>query len=77
MDAYCIEIHVSPQGITVGVEPEQAEQDEMSEAPEPAGTPVQSIEEALQQVQAIYAAQGEDPSAADAQGDKDFTAGFA
>lgn len=77
MDAYCIEIHVSPQGITVGVEPEQVESDEMSEAPAPAGTPVQSIEEALQQAQAIYAAQGEDPAAADAQGDKDFTAGFA
>lgn len=74
MDAYCIEIHVSPQGITVGVEPEQAEQDEMQE---PTGTPVKSIEEALQQAQAIYAAQGEDPTAADAQGDKDFTAGFA
>jgi hypothetical protein len=74
MDAYCIEIRVSPQGITVGVEPEQAEQGEMQE---PTGTPVKSIEEALQQAQAIYAAQGEDPTAADAQGDKDFTAGFA
>ena len=74
MDAYCIEIHVSPQGITVGVEPEQQE---MSEAPAPAGAPVQSIEDALQQAQAIYAAQGEDPAAAEAQGDKDFTAGFA
>lgn len=77
MDAYCIEIHVSPQGITVGVESEQAEQGEMGEPAEPTGTPVQSIEEALQQAQAIYAAQGEDPAAADAQGDKDFTAGFA
>lgn len=68
MDAYCIKLCVSPQGITVGTEP-------MDE--EPQGTPVQSIEEALQQVQAIYAAQGEDPAAAEAQGDKDFTAGFA
>lgn len=74
MDAYCIEIHVSPQGITVGVEPEQEEQGEMQE---PAGAPVKSIEEALQQAQAIYAAQGEDPAATDAQADKDFTSGFA
>jgi len=77
MDAYCIEIHVSPQGITVDVEPEQAESDEVAGMQSPTGTPVQSIEEALQQAQAIYAAQGEDPAAADAQGDKDFTAGFA
>lgn len=74
MDAYCIKICVSPQGITVGTEP-MAE--EMGEPAEPTGTPVQSIEEALQQAQAIYAAQGEDPAAAEAQGDKDFTAGFA
>lgn len=74
MDAYCIEIHVSPQGITVAVEPEQ---DEMQEQPEAKGTPARSIDEALQQVQAIYAAQGEDPAAADAMGDKDFTSGFA
>lgn len=69
MDAYCIEIHVSPQGITVGVEPEQQEMGE--------GTPVGNIEEACQQVQAIYSQQGGDPAAADAQGDKDFTSGFA
>lgn len=75
MDAYCIEIHVSPQGITVGVEPEQEEQGE--EAQPDTGTPVKSIEEALQQVQAIYSQQGEDPAAASAQGDKDFTSGFA
>jgi len=74
MDAYCIEIHVSPQGITVGVEPEQQE---MGEGTEPQGTPVGSIEEACQQVQAIYSQQGGDPAAADAQGDKDFTSGFA
>lgn len=69
MDAYCIEIHVSPQGITVGVEPEQQEMGE--------GTSVGNIEEACQQVQAIYSQQGGDPAAADAQGDKDFTSGFA
>ena len=75
MDAYCIEIHVSPQGITVGVEPEQTE---MGEEQQPdTGTPVKSIEEALQQAQAIYSQQGGDPAAADAQGDKDFTSGFA
>ncbi len=74
MDAYCIEIHVSPQGITVGVSPEQEEQ---AEPMEPQGTPVASIEEACQQVQAIYSQQGGDPAAADAQGDKDFTSGFA
>lgn len=72
MDAYCIEIHVGQNGITVAVEPEQAE-----EGSEPQGTPVASIEEACQQVQAIYSQQGADPAAADAQGDKDFTAGFA
>lgn len=71
MDAYCIEIHVSPQGITVAVEPEQ------TEMAEPQGTPVGNIEEACQQVQAIFSQQGEDPAAAEAQGDKDFTAGFA
>lgn len=74
MDAYCIEIHVSPQGITVAVEPEQ---DEMQEPPEAKGASVKSIEEALQQAQAIYAAQGEAPATADAMGDKDFSAGFA
>ncbi len=71
MDAYCIKICVTPEGITVGTEP-MAE-----EMGEPQGTPVKSIEEALQQVQAIYSQQGEDPAAAEAQGDKDFTSGFA
>ncbi len=74
MDAYCIEIHVGQNGITVAVEPEDQE---MQEGSEPQGTPVASIEEACQQVQAIYSQQGADPAAADAQGDKDFTAGFA
>lgn len=68
MDAYCIKICVSPQGITVGTEPL---------AEEPQGTPVGNIEEACQQVQAIFSQQGADPAAAEAQGDKDFTAGFA
>ena len=82
MDAYCIEIHVSPQGITVEVEPEDQEMQEdqaagENEQSEPKGTPVKSITEALQQAQAIYAAQGEDPATTDAQGDKDFTSGFA
>jgi hypothetical protein len=71
MDAYCIKLCVSPQGITVGTEPME---DEMGE---PQGTPVANIEEALQQVQAIYSQQGGDPATAEAQGDKDFTAGFA
>lgn len=71
MDAYCIEIYVSPQGITVAVEPKE------QEVGEPQGTPVGNIEEACQQVQAIYSQQGGDPAAADAQGDKDFTSGFA
>jgi hypothetical protein len=68
MDSYCICICVTPQGITVGTEPMDDQ---------PSGTPVGNIEEALQQVQAIYSQQGADPAVADAQGDKDFTAGFA
>jgi hypothetical protein len=70
MDSYCIRICVTPNGIHVSSEPMEAEM-------EPQGTPVASIEEACQQVQAIYSQQGGDPAAADAQGDKDFTSGFA
>lgn len=70
MAPYCIKICVTPDGMTVMTEP-------LDEMYEQTGTPVKSIEEALQQVQAIYAQDGADPAVADAQGDKDFTSGFA
>ena len=67
MDAICIKVCVTPQGITVSSEP-LAEQ--------PQGEPVGSIDEALEKVRAM--AGGETGGApAEQQAEQDFTAGFA
>lgn len=70
MNAFCIEICVGPQGITVASSPEMPENSE-------AGTPVGSIDEALQRAREIFDAQGENPDAGNAQAEQDFTSGFA
>lgn len=62
-EGYCIEVCVMPDGsITVESGP-------LDEAGEPTGTPVESIEQALEKVRELYAAGGQG-------GDEAFTDGF-
>lgn len=67
MDAICIKVCVTPQGITVSSEP-------LTEQPQ--GEPVGSIDEALEKVRAMAGGEmgGQPP---EQQAEQDFTAGFA
>ena len=67
MDAFCIRICVSPEGLSVSAEP----MEEMQQNGEPAG----SIDAALEKARMLYDSQAGAP--AEQQAEKDFTSGFA
>ena len=70
MDAICIKVCVTPQGITVSSEP-------LTEQPQ--GEPVGSIDEALEKVRAVAGGEmgGQPMPGGEQQAEQDFTAGFA
>ena len=67
MDAFCIRICVSPEGLSVSAEP----MEDMQQNGEPAG----SIDEALEKARMLYESQAGAP--AEQQAESDFTSGFA
>lgn len=67
MDAFCIRICVSPEGLSVSAEP----MEDMQQNGEPAG----SIDEALEKARMLYDSQAGAP--AEQQAESDFTSGFA
>jgi hypothetical protein len=71
MDAFCIKICVTPDGMTVSSEP-------LDDAPQ--GEPVESIDAALERARALYAEQSGGAAGAggeEQQAEQDFMAGFA
>lgn len=67
MDAFCITICASPQGLSVSSAPMT---DEMQQ-----GEPVDSIDAALEKARMLYESQAGAP--AEQQAESDFTSGFA
>lgn len=68
MDAVCIKVCVTPEGITVSSEP-------LTEQPQ--GEPVGSIDEALEKVRAMAGNKMGGAMQPEQQAEQDFTAGFA
>ena len=69
MDAFCITICASPQGITVNTAPMTDEMEMQN------GEPVESIDAALEKARMLYESQAGAP--AEQQAESDFTSGFA
>jgi len=68
MDAFCICICVTPEGLSVSTEP-------MEEMDMQNGEPAGSIDEALEKARMLYESQAGAP--AEQQAESDFTSGFA
>lgn len=68
MDAFCICICVTPEGLSVSTVP-------MEEMDMQNGEPVESIDAALEKARMLYDSQAGAP--AEQQAEKDFTSGFA
>jgi len=69
MDAFCITICVSPQGLSVSTAPMDDEMGMQN------GEPVESIDAALEKARMLYESQAGVP--AEQQAESDFTSGFA